>query len=327
MQPDRDSPGVGPLFVRPALERFASSPSGVPYVVARDSGVPGPNIVLSALVHGNELCGADALCRLIEADIQPVRGRLSFVFANVAAYQSFDPAQPFASRYLDEDMNRLWRDDVLDQPARSREHARAKALRPLFAGADALLDLHSTASDSPPMLLCGRTEKARRLARALGIPADIVADAGHAAGPRLIEFGAFARENQTPTALLIECGQHFDPASRGVALECALRFLREIGVLEAWPSWAEPPSAAKAQRLLEVSHAVTIKTDRFAFVRSLGAFERIAHAGTLIAYDGGTPVTTPYHDCIAVMPSLSPTRGETAVRLARALPFDRDAPR
>lgn len=324
MQPDRDPAGAGPLFTRPALDRFATSTCGVPYVVALDGGAPGPHVVLSALVHGNELCGADALCRLIDARLRPVRGRLSLAFANVAAYRSFDPDRPFAARFLDEDMNRLWRDDLLDQAARSREHARAKALRPLLASADALLDLHSTATKSPPMLLCGRTEKARRLARALGFPADVVADSGHEAGPRLIEFGAFARGDRTPVALLVECGQHFDPAARDVALESALRFLRTVGLLDAWPSWAKPPSLDKAPRLIDVTHAVTIRTDRFVFVRPLDSLERIARAGTLIAYDGGVPITTPYDDCVAVMPSASPTRGETAVRLGRIAPFDRD---
>ncbi len=327
MPSDRDPGGAAPVYARPDLDGLAGPIDGLPYVVERESGRPGPHVVLSALVHGNELCGAHALCRLIEADLRPARGHLSLAFVNVAAYQSFDPGQPFASRYLDEDLNRVWRDDVLDLAIRSREHARAKALRPLFARADALLDLHSTASESPPMMLCGRTAKARRLARALGFPAEVVADAGHAAGPRLIEFGAFADDNAAPVALLVECGQHFDPASRDVALESALRFLRALGVLDAWPAWAKPPSAECAQRLLDVTHPITIGSDRFVFVRPLRALERISAAGTLIAYDGDVPITTPYDDCVAVMPNLSPRRGETAVRLACSVPFGHDRAR
>ena len=324
MPSDHDLIGPGPNFTRPNLGRFAGPASGIPYVVSRDSGQPGPHVVISALTHGNELCGADALCRLIEADIRPGRGRLSFAFVNVMAYESFEPSHPFTSRYLDEDLNRLWGDETLNQPDRSREHARAKALHPLFASADALLDLHSTAMESPPMLLCGRTAKSRRLARALGFPSDVIADSGHASGPRLIDCGPFGRDDEAATALLIECGQHFDPAARSVALESTLRFLHAVGTLDSWPPWATPTYPASAQRLLDVTQAITIETDRFTFVRPIHSLELIPRAGTVIAHDGGAPIATTYDDCIAVMPSLSPLRGETAIRLARALPIDHD---
>lgn len=83
-----------------------------------------------------------------------------------------------------------------------------------------------------------------------------------------------------------------------------------------------PPRVAPRQRLLDVTHAITIETDRFSFVRPLRSLERIPRAGTVIGHDGERPIATLYDDCIAVMPSLSPVRGETAIRLARALPFD-----
>jgi hypothetical protein len=38
---------------------------------------------------------------------------------------------------------------------------------------------------------------------------------------------------------------------------------------------------------------------------------------TLIAIDGGVEIRTPHDDCLLVMPSLRPSRGHTAVRLAR----------
>ena len=37
----------------------------------------------------------------------------------------------------------------------------------------------------------------------------------------------------------------------------------------------------------------------------------------LIALDGTTEIRTPHDDCLLVMPSLRPSRGHTAVRLAR----------
>ena len=59
--------------------------------------------MVSAVVHGNELCGAIVLDWLLRERLRPVRGVLSLAFMNVAAFQSFDPQDPTPSRYVDED--------------------------------------------------------------------------------------------------------------------------------------------------------------------------------------------------------------------------------
>lgn len=176
--------GTAPWVAKPPdLEPFEAGHDGVPYVLSFAAPAAGPHVVLSAITHGNELCGAVALTRLLDCGVRPVRGRLTCAFVNVDAYQRFDQTDPFAARYLDEDMNRVWSCATLDRPARSREHARAKVLRPVIAQADYLLDLHSTSMASAPMLLCGPTKKGRALALRLALPAEIVADEGHLAGP------------------------------------------------------------------------------------------------------------------------------------------------
>src|SRR3546814_4272341 len=82
------------------------------------SDLPGPHVMIAAVVHGNELCGAIALDWLFRHDVKPLKGKLSLGFMNVAAYLSFDPANPTASRFVDEDFNRLWTAEVLDNPER-----------------------------------------------------------------------------------------------------------------------------------------------------------------------------------------------------------------
>ena len=69
--------------------------------------------------------------------------------------------------------------------------------------------------------------------------------------------------------------------------------------------------------LAEVTVAVTASTASFAFVRPFRGGEVIADRNTLIALDGTTEIRTPHDDCMLVMPSLRPSRGHTAVRLAR----------
>jgi len=43
----------------------------------------------------------------------------------------------------------------------------------------------------------------------------------------------------------------------------------------------------------------------------------IAHGDTLIARDGEREIRTPHDDCVLIMPTRRPRKGETAVRLGR----------
>jgi len=62
---------------------------------------------------------------------------------------------------------------------------------------------------------------------------------------------------------------------------------------------------------------VTAATASFAFMQPYRGGEVIPQRNTLIAMDGGAEIRTPHDDCLLVMPSLRPSRGHTAVRLAR----------
>ena len=291
--------------------------TGIPYVTTLDSGTPGPHLLINALTHGNEVCGAHALDYLFRNDIAPIRGRLSLSFANVSAYESFDLRNPGASRFLDEDFNRLWSPDVLDGPTPTRERKRAAAMRPLIDTVDHLLDLHSMQTPSPPLALAGTTNKCLALAEAVGVPPYIVVDPGHAEGTRLRDYGAFADEGRPHSALLVECGQHWMADSRAVAIDAALRFLGVFEVVE--PAWLGPRLGPPLtpQRTIDVTAAVTVESDDFRFLEDYRGLETVAHAGTPIARDDRRTVTTPYDDCVIIMPTRRIRRGQTAVRLGR----------
>jgi predicted deacylase len=273
---------------------------------------------VQALTHGNEVCGAIALDWLLSSGFRPSSGTLTAVFANVAAYLTFDHADPYASRCLDEDFNRLWSDDVLGGARQSAELARARELRPLYDACDALLDIHSMTDPCPPLALCGRLAKGLELARAIGVPAHIVIDAGHAAGRRLRDYAFFDRPDDARNALLIECGQHWERAAPEVAKQAMLRFLVHFGVADEGFARAHlPAEPAPPQTAIEVTHAITIETDRFAFATPVHGLCVVDRRGTLLARDGEREVLTPYDDCVLIMPTRRPRRGETAVRLGR----------
>lgn len=302
----------------PDIGPYRDGNTGIPYAATFDSGRPGPHVAITALMHGNELCGAWALCFLFERGIRPERGRLTLAFANVAAFERFDPANPAASRYIDEDMNRVWDPARLGGRGRSRELDRARELRPLVEAADALLDIHSMQLPAPPLLLCGVTERGRRLALKMGYPAYVVADIGHSNGTRLRDYGAFGERRGSRTAMLVECGQHWTRASVDVAFASCLQFLRACDLLAAEVLAAHLPDLPRLpQRVVEVTDVVTVGAAPFRFVREFQGFEVIPRAGTVLGYAGRHAVRTPYDDCVLVMPSRRLTRGLTAVRLGR----------
>jgi len=302
----------------PDLGRWAAGNAGIPYVWTFAAERAGPNVLLQALTHGNEVCGAIALDWLLAEGFRPTRGTLSVCFANIDAYLAFDHGDPFSSRCVDEDFNRLWTADVLDGPRQTADLARARELRPLYDGADFLLDLHSMTDRCPPLAMAGQQRKGVLLAQALGLPEHIIVDAGHAAGKRLRDYAFFDDSGDPRNALLIECGQHWEAAAPEVARQVTLRFLRHFGMAE--PAFLDAhlePVPMPPQKVIEVTEVVTIATDAFAFAVAASGLAVVPKAGTLLARDGDTDILTPYDDCVLIMPTRRPKQGETAVRLGR----------
>lgn len=302
----------------PDISRWRESNTGIPYMTTLDSGRSGPHAMVLALTHGNELCGALAIKFLFETLFKPAHGRVTLGFANVAAFERFDKKNPHNSRYVDEDFNRVWDKGTLDGPRRSVELSRAREIRPLIDTVDYLLDIHSMQNASAPLMLAGQAAKGTQLALQVRVPHFIVRDAGHAAGRRLRDYGVFSEASAPHAALLVECGQHWESASERVACETALRFLDGLELLD--PDYKKrhlPSVEIPAQRVIEVTDAVTITTDNFHFEHDYQGQEIIPIAGTLLGMDGAREIRTPYPNCVLIMPSRRLVRGQTAVRLGR----------
>lgn len=312
----------------PDISAWRAGNTGTEGVWHFDSGQPGRHVMISALVHGNELCGAWALKGLLDAGVRPQQGTLTLAFCNLDAFDRFDPANHDASRFTDEDLNRQWLDERIGA-ADTSERRRAAALRPWVAQADWLLDIHSMHEPSAPLLLTGIQPRNRALARAMRSPEYIVVDAGHKDGVRMRDYGRFGLpdgngegEGGDTRSLLIECGFHGDPASRTVAQDQCVRFLEQSGVLDAdtltqqLPGWRQPD--APRQWALEVTGPVVATSSAFRFVAPYTGLELFEQAGTVIGDNDGVSVATPYDGCVLVMPSVRQARaGVTVVRFAR----------
>lgn len=310
-------------LIGPDISGYAKGTGDIDYVHTYDSGVAGPHVAISALVHGNEPCGAVAVDRLLKLGVRPARGKLSLLFVNIEAYEAFDPADPNATRYLDEDLNRVWSPAILNGTRTSRELKRARELAPFIETIDALLDIHSMQYATRALMLTGHYQRAKTLCGKMGMPDLVVADRGHAQGPRLRDFGAFNEADSEKTALLIECGQHWDLASGDIAKASCVQFLRAMQSLD--PSAIETLAAdmhvslapSKAQEFVTVTNPITIASDEFRFLQPFEGLEVIEKAGTVIAMDGDQEVATPHDNCILIMPSRRLWKGQTAVRLGR----------
>ncbi len=298
----------------PDLSPWLAGNAGVPGFMTYAAAAPGPHVVITSLVHGNEISGAVALDELLRGGVRPACGRLTVGFVNLSAFARFDPGAPTASRFVDEDLNRLWDLRLLDGPHRSLELDRAREIRPVIEAADILLDLHSMLWPSDPLILSGPAEKGRTLAASLGVPPLVIADHGHANGPRLIDHPGFTSPDSSRIAVLVEAGAHWQRATVATDLACIAALFARTGL--ASEAIAAPPVAG---RCAEVTHTVTAMTADFNFLAAYRGGDIVPDRDTLIALDGTAEVRTPHDDCLLVMPSLRPSRGHTAVRLARLL--------
>ena len=312
----------------PDLSAWRAGNTGTEGVWHFDSGLPGRQVLVSALIHGNELCGAWALKGLLESGLRPQAGSLTLMFCNLAAFDRFDAANHDAARFVEQDMNRQWSDERMDA-ADSLERRRCAALRPFVARADWLLDLHSMHEPCAPLLLTGVQPRNLALAKQMAAPEHIVIDAGHQDGTRMRDYGRFGLPDAQAgdsRSLLVECGFHGDPASRAVAQDQCLRFIAATGIVDAaelarlLPGWRL--TDAPRQWALQVTGPVVAKNERFTFTEAFTGLEVIARAGTVIGDNDGEPVTTPYDDCVLVMPSTRQARaGVSVVRFARRRPL------
>ncbi|KAF1048004.1 MAG: aspartoacylase [Herbaspirillum frisingense] len=305
----------------PDIDRWRFGNTGVDYVHTFDSHIDGPHVMILALMHGNEVSGAIAVDRLLRQGLHPVKGRVTLGFGNVEAYRRFKPEDADASRYIDEDMNRVWSTGRLDGAEDSSELRRARELRPVIDTVDFMLDLHSMHEAAPPLIVSGPLDKGMDFAARLGTPQHVVVDKGHPNGVRMRDYAGFGDPDSPKNALLVECGQHFSAVSERVAQDVAARFLVVTGVV-ARADVAElmQDGELPRQRFIGVTEPVVAQSLELEFSDDYRGMEVIAKAGTVIANESGREITTPYDDCTLVMPSLRHIGpGVTVVRLGKEI--------
>lgn len=269
----------------------------VPFVWSFEADRSGPHVMIAGLTHGNEPAGEAAVLRLIEEAVRPRAGRLTLALVNAAAAAS-------GVRFLDRDMNRLWRDDWLDADGSSVEAARARELRPILRQVDVLLDLHTTAFVARPFFVIAELAKTRALADRMALPpTQQLMPGGCVDGRHLTDYGRFADPDDPAVAVTVECGTHDAPASAAVAYDVARRFL------EVADGHGPPRLNVPIERFRTKEPCIAL-TDRFVLHIPTTGFVSV-RKGEVVAMDGDRPVTAP-DDLVIVSPRPDPKAGQTA---------------
>lgn len=283
---------------------------------------PGPRLIVTGAVHGNETCGTKAIRRVLD-DID--NQRLSIVAGTVTFVPVTNPlAYEKGERNGDRNLNRNLYPVAV--PRDFEDHV-ANWLCPLLAKHEVLLDLHSTRAQNPPFAMLGpennagelqpfmHNEKERALAKALGVHRFVdgwlatyargvtrrVADAA-ATGKQLNLLNTDPRYGVGTTeymrsvggySITLECGSHDDPESPEVGYRAILNALAHLGLTNApKPS---PVKEFEALRMYEV-HDKNHLNDMFS--RDWSSFNPLKKGDLIGTRHDGTPVLAEADGCI-----------------------------
>ncbi len=289
---------------------------------------PGPRLLVTGAVHGNETCGTQAITRLIaEIDagtLAIARGSVTFVpITNPLAYQ-------LRQRTGERNLNRNMAPSAIPQDFEDRI---ANVLCPLLDAHDVLLDLHSFHTDGAPFVMIGPQDNRGALEPFSHAGAELQL-ALHTGPHRIVEgwldtysrgiknrieksaanpdagrlqtlvtnpnYGVGTTEymrSRGGYGVTLECGQHDDPNAVGVARHAILQTLALLGLADV-PLKAEP-----TQR--EILQLVDV-TDRAhagdSFAREWRSFDAVK-AGEVIGTRWGGEAITATGDGFIVFPN------------------------
>ncbi len=302
------------------------------------SALPGPRLIVIGAVHGNEVCGTQAITRLAaELDAGALRitqGALTLVpICNPLAYH-------LGQRQGQRNLNR-----ALAPTATPREYEDQVAnwLCPLLAQHDGLLDLHSFQSGNQPFVMVGPVDNAgtlepfahaareEALVRCLGV--------GRAVDGWLSTYATgvqHRRERARDTietldlnprygvgttefmrahggwALTLECGQHTDPQAAQVGYQASRNTLANLGMTgEPAPPAAPRIEALSLHEVIDKAHS----DDEFA--REWRSFDALLTGDLIGTRQSGEAVRAP-HDGWIVFPNAKAQARQEWFYLARA---------
>lgn len=281
------------------ISAYERGNTGIRYAYTFDSGKPGPHVLISGLSHGNEPGGRETVTTLIDRAIAPLRGKLSLALLNIDAYHASNGVDPYGTRFVETDFNRVWDPEILDSDKDTVELRRARELRPLIDTVDILLDIHSTPYEATPYFVQKPGSRGIDLANQLGIPRTrILFEQGSAHSPTISNYRQFKATDSAAVAVSLETGLFFAKTSTLCGLTTAARLLRMTGLVEPDALadlivWSDPGPV----RRVRVLHPEIVETTDIALLFRPEQFTPYAK-GEIVAYDGRRPIVAPFDGAI-----------------------------
>ena len=250
---------------------------------------PGPHVLVNALTHGNEICGAIVVDRLLREGVRPVRGsahaRLRERRGVLALRPRATPMRRASSTRISTASGR--RPSSTARATAWSSTARAQ-LRPFVDAADYLLDIHSMLEPSPPVMICGPLDKGIRFAFDVGVPRA----RGERHRPLERHAHARLRRLRRPVEPEERVAGRVRPALGAqapseVAWQTTWRFLRRARRRRSRAQAASrSPPAPAPQKLIRVTDAVVASSPAFRFAKAFTGLEVVPRQGDVIAWDG-----------------------------------------
>ena len=295
----------------------------------RISGLePGPRLIVTGAVHGNETSGTKGIRRVLDAidhgEIEIIRGSVTFVpVCNPLAYNHM-------RRMGERNLNRRLQPTATPQDFEDRI---GRVLCQWLSEHDVLLDLHSFRSPGQPFAMIGPADNRGPLEPFAHAAAEARL-AAHAGPNRVVEgwmesYAAGVAQRRaralTPGAvhedpsygvgtteymrsvggygITLECGQHDDPAAPDVAHHAIRQTLALLGLVDL--PLTPPVRPFECLRLVEVidRHA---EADRF--VKTWTSFDALAEGELIALRADGSEVRAPQAGYI-VFPDVSALPG------------------
>jgi len=274
---------------------------------------PGPKVIVTGAVHGNEPAGPYAISRLI-AEFRTgarllQRGTLTFVpVVNGLAFRK-------NTRMGDRNLNRDMVERAIPQDNEDRV---ANVLCPLLRAHDVLIDLHSFSGEGEAFALIGPKDNSgplepfahadaeTALVKAMNLPLVVhgwlvghekalrqkqaagVTDLSSLHGVGTTEFMRFAGGY----GVTVECGQHLSRDAPQVGYDCVVNGLAHLGMI------ATPAPEIKLPRVLEITDVILADHDEDRLVRQFKAGDAVAE-GEVIGYRAdGRKIVAPYDGAV-----------------------------
>jgi succinylglutamate desuccinylase len=284
--------------------------------------LPGPLVVVTAAIHGNEPAGVRALESVFEqlerechTTGQPFRGKLVGLIGNQKAFEE-------ALRFVDRDLNRIWTDEhaaaIRGETPLPDAHEFVEA-RQLYrhiaeackgwAGPVVFLDIHTTSAEGGVFCIPTDESESLRFAQHLGAPA-IVGLQQNIEGT-LLGFAANGHFGpKKPLCAAFEAGQHRSRHAVARAAIAVVRCLRYMGnlsetALSDFTGRLSLPLLSNVPPVVRFRYAHAIKAeDGFRMRPGYTNFQPV-HVGEHLADDVHGPVLSPEQGMI-LMPLYQP---------------------